>query len=338
MISIIVPIYKVEKYLNNCIESIINQSYKDIEIILVDDGSPDNCPAICDEYAARDNRIKVIHKENGGLMSARQAGLKACEGEYVGFVDSDDWIDRDMYINFADSIEKYHPDLAFCEFYCVLADKNDESRQKAGKEFFTKSDMIKEIYPTLLFRPPYYNFGINPCCWSKVFKKDLLEKNLLKVTTDIRIGEDAAFTYPCILDAQSVAYIDKPLYYYRDNNPGSMTSSYDINLENTILIPYEILKEKFERVDYDFSSQLSYYLLYLVNFVVRNEASAANKKSFSEKVKTFKRFAKDIEITSRIKRLDYSPLPFHTKILAKSLSLKNPFFLYAYSMLLRRFL
>lgn len=101
MISIIVPVYNVEKYLERCIESIVNQTYKDIEIILVDDGSPDNCSVICDRYAEKDNRIKVIHKQNGGLINARKSGLEIAQGDYIGFVDSDDWIEPEMYEYFA---------------------------------------------------------------------------------------------------------------------------------------------------------------------------------------------------------------------------------------------
>ena len=96
LVSVIVPVYKVEKYLDKCIESIVGQTYENLEIILVDDGSPDNCPTMCDEWAQKDSRIKVIHKENGGLSSARNAGLDACTGDYIGFVDSDDWIEPDM--------------------------------------------------------------------------------------------------------------------------------------------------------------------------------------------------------------------------------------------------
>ena len=96
-ISVIIPIYKVEKYLNRCVESVVNQSYQNLEIILVDDGSPDNCPKMCDDWAEKDNRIKVIHKENGGLSDARNAGLKVAMGEYISFVDSDDWIAKDFY-------------------------------------------------------------------------------------------------------------------------------------------------------------------------------------------------------------------------------------------------
>ncbi|HEY8803664.1 MAG TPA: glycosyltransferase, partial [Clostridium sp.] len=97
LISIIVPIYKVEVYIRNCVDSILNQTYKNLEIILVDDGSPDNCGNICEEYSSKDKRIKVIHKKNGGLSSARNAGLDIASGEYIGFIDSDDWIEGDMY-------------------------------------------------------------------------------------------------------------------------------------------------------------------------------------------------------------------------------------------------
>ena len=116
-VSIIVPVYKVEKYLRKCIDSIINQTLKDIEIILVDDGSPDNCGKICDEYAAKDTRIKVIHKENGGLSSARNAGMEVAEGEYIGFVDSDDWIESDMYMTLWQKAKDINADLVNSDYF-----------------------------------------------------------------------------------------------------------------------------------------------------------------------------------------------------------------------------
>ena len=115
-ISVIVPIYNVENYLNRCIDSIINQTYKKLEIILVDDGSPDNCGKICDEYAKKDSRIKVIHKENGGVSSARNAGLNIATGDYIGFVDGDDWIELDMYEYLLGLSIKYKADISRCSF------------------------------------------------------------------------------------------------------------------------------------------------------------------------------------------------------------------------------
>ena len=117
LISIIVPVYDVEPYLRKCIDSILIQSYRDLEIILVDDGSPDNCGAICDEYAEKDKRIKVIHKKNGGLSDARNAGLDIATGEYIGFVDSDDWVMPDMYEYLYKAVKEYDADMSVCGYY-----------------------------------------------------------------------------------------------------------------------------------------------------------------------------------------------------------------------------
>ena len=225
-ISVIVPIYKVEAYLRQCVDSILAQTYTDLDIVLVDDGSTDNCPAICDAYARKDARVQVVHKPNGGLMSARQAGLRVAKGDYVGFVDGDDWIESDMYARFASAIDRYTPDMALCEFYYAFADHNEPSTQHLQRAYYTKAQLAQEIYPTMLYHAPYYSFGINPCCWSKVFKKELLEQCLYPVTPKVKIGEDAAFTYPCLLAAESLAYVDGCLYHYR-NNAQSMTAAFN---------------------------------------------------------------------------------------------------------------
>ena len=124
IISTIIPIYKVEKYLQTCIESVVNQTIKDLEIILVDDGSPDYCPEICDAWAQKDSRIKVIHKENGGLSDARNAGLDIAQGEYISFVDSDDWIAPNMYEIMLEVIEKEHADICACGIMGCYPSKN----------------------------------------------------------------------------------------------------------------------------------------------------------------------------------------------------------------------
>lgn len=113
-ISVIVPVYKVENFLDRCVESIVGQTYENLEIILVDDGSPDNCPSMCDKWAEKDRRIKVIHKENGGVSSARNAALDIVSGDYIGFVDSDDWIDPGMYEFLYENSQKYDADISYC--------------------------------------------------------------------------------------------------------------------------------------------------------------------------------------------------------------------------------
>ena len=147
LISIIVPVYKVEKYLDKCVESIVEQTYKNLEIILVDDGSPDNCSAMCDEWAQKDSRIKVIHKENGGLSSARNAGLDACTGDYIGFVDSDDWIEPDMYEYLLNISMKNNADVSRCEFV-IEAENSDitvDSQNDSELRVLSGDELIIEL-------------------------------------------------------------------------------------------------------------------------------------------------------------------------------------------------
>lgn len=337
MISVIVPIYNIEKFLPQCLDSLIAQSEKALEFILVDDGSTDRCPQICDAYAKKDARIKVIHKQNEGLISARKSGLQAAAGEYIGFVDGDDWIEPDMYAQFAQTIEQFQPDLAICEFYYAYPQKEEKSCQKLTKRCYSKAEFEQQLYPVMLFTERFYCYGINPCCWSKVFKKELLEKRLYPVNPAIKIGEDAAFTYPCLLDAQRVAYVDRALYHYRINE-ASMTKAYDPELENTILLAYEILQQAFESAAFDFSEQLQYYLLSLVNGVIRNEANASNQKTDAQIMRTLRRFTDRADVRRAAKQADGALLPFHTKLVVHFLSTGNVFMLYLYSKVLRRFL
>ena len=150
MFSIITPIFKVEQYLRDCVESLINQTYQDIEIILVDDGSPDHCPKICDEYAKKDSRIKVVHKENGGLVSARQAGALKVTGKYMINVDGDDWISLDYCEKMMTIIERYHPDIVMCGHYKVYEDREEKCSLPNRYGYYNRKAIEKEILPTLL--------------------------------------------------------------------------------------------------------------------------------------------------------------------------------------------
>lgn len=335
MISVIVPIYNVEQYLVKCLDSLMAQSCKDLEIILVDDGSPDNCPAICDEYAQKDSRFKVVHKQNGGLISARQAGLQLAKGEYIGFVDGDDWIEPDMFEEFSDVIGKYNPDMAVCQFFYSYPDREEKSNYNLTNEFYTKQQIQTDIIPTMLFNGTYFHFGVYPNCWSKVYKKELLKANLMCVDTRTTIGEDTSFTYPCIMDANSICFVDKALYHYRINQQ-SMTKKYDAKLKDIILLPYEVLKNK--SADFDISNQLNYYLLYLVNFVVRNEANANNPNSAKDKKAVLGEFTKNSMIKNAVKCTNASVLPVQTKIIRFCLVNGLTNILYLYTKVLKRFM
>ena len=337
MISIIVPIYKVEKYLCQCVDSIINQTYKNIEIMLVDDGSPDGCPEICDKYASEDSRVKVVHKLNGGLISARKAGVEASNGEYVCFVDGDDWIEPDMYEHIADAIERTNADCVITQFYYSYPDKEQKSDYKLIEKLYNRDDIEKEIFSTMLFDNKYYKFGIFPNCWTKVFRRELLEKHLMDADDRLRLGEDIAFTYPCLMECQTIAFVDKALYHYRIN-PESMTKAYDDKLQDIYLLPYKALAEKSSELGVDLSKQLPYYLLYLVNFLIRNEANADNPKSKTQQKTILDSVLNNENVTMAIRKIDISLLPVHTKLLCLSLKKRSMLMLNIYIKLLRRFI
>ena len=184
LISVIVPVYKVEAYLNKCIDSIISQTYKNLEIILVDDGSPDNCPKICDEYAKKDKRIKVIHKKNGGLSDARNNGLRIATGKYIGFVDSDDYIDDGMYEYLYSLIKKYDADISTCGYRNFGEYEYDDLVPKE-EMCIDKIEALKKLSEDAIVK----NYA-----WNKLYKKELFIDNNIEYPVGV-IMEDVATTY-----------------------------------------------------------------------------------------------------------------------------------------------
>jgi glycosyltransferase involved in cell wall biosynthesis len=151
LISVIVPVYKVEKYLPQCVDSILAQTYRNLEIILVDDGSPDSCPKICDEYAKKDGRVRVIHQKNAGVSAARNAGLDCAQGEYIGFVDWDDWIDAAMFQRLLALLKTYHTSIAICSFTQYIHSRNENKvlerspKRQIPKGVVTSDEAIQKI-------------------------------------------------------------------------------------------------------------------------------------------------------------------------------------------------
>ena len=215
LISVIVPVYKVEDYLDRCIESIVNQTYTNLEIILVDDGSPDNCPTLCDEWANKDDRIKVIHKENGGLSDARNAGLAIATGEHIAFVDSDDWIDINYISYLFDALVKNNADIAVCN-YCETYDDNIKTTSNNYRiQTFDNYETMKNQSESNYFKA---------VVWNKLYKKSLLVPNSFKVG---KYHEDEFFTYKILAKSAKVVHIDSELYFYYQRN-GSIINSYSI--------------------------------------------------------------------------------------------------------------
>lgn len=215
-ISIIVPIFRVEKYIKRCIDSILAQSYKNLEIILVDDGSDDACPSICDAYMIKDKRIKVIHKNNGGLSSARNAGLSIATGDFIGFVDSDDWIHQNMYaILHKALIENNDCQIAECKYQVVTKEAKNVMCDEYTVTKCNKNVMIKKF-----FRVNGNNY--NPSVCAKLIRKNILDKFYFVDT----VNEDWEATYEWYKRSSCVAVIDLQLYYYFFNCNGIVNSKF----------------------------------------------------------------------------------------------------------------
>lgn len=223
LFSIVVPIYKVEKYLNQCVDSILTQSFTDFELILVDDGSPDNCPKICDEYAEKDNRVKVVHKNNGGLVSARKAGLEIAEGEYIVNIDGDDYIKQGYLQEFATAIKQRNADVVCVSYVEECEGIEKDNDQLVGLEgFYDREKIEKEIFPFLLKDINGKSFPSTICM--KAFNKTLFTPIQMSVYDSIVMGEDYACVKPCIYLANSIFISNKCLYGYR-LNPKSITKN-----------------------------------------------------------------------------------------------------------------
>lgn len=224
MISIIVPIYNKEKYLNKCLDSIVNQTYKDLEIILVDDGSTDNSPAICDEYQKNDERIIVIHKPNGGLSSARNTGLNNAHGDYITFIDSDDYIELDTFEAVVKAINDT-VDVVLIREKMVDLDGNIiriEGNTPTNKLYYKDQKFLADLI---------IKKQLTGCC-DKIFKKEILES--IKFEENRHHGEDLLFNVEALRNIKTVAYVDSIKYSYVSNMDSITHSSFNSHSTDNI--------------------------------------------------------------------------------------------------------
>lgn len=210
MISIIVPIYKVEPYLKQCVDSILNQTYLDLEILLIDDGSPDRCGEICDEYAKKDKRIRVFHTENRGLSAARNLGIQKSTGIYLGFVDSDDWLEKDMYEALLNRIVETQADISGCGFYTEFATKSIVSRLK------------ETVYSGIESEIALLDGKVSNYVWNKLYRREVF---LTVSFPEGRNFEEMSSMHRIMNVAGKVADISCPKYHYRIR-PESITKTY----------------------------------------------------------------------------------------------------------------
>lgn len=272
LISIIVPVYKVERYLKKCLDSLIKQTYRNIEIILVDDGSPDSCPQLCDKYAQNDSRIKVIHKQNGGLSSARNAGLKIVSGDFVSFVDSDDWVNDNYIETLYLTQNKFDADLVIAEHQNVYEERtcSKSARQNNFTEKINRKESLKRLFCE---NNPSYTVA-----WGKLYRKQLLENFYFP---NGKFHEDEFTTFLLFHKTNNICYTNAALYNYRQRTDNITSTQHPLDLLEAFENQYLFFKDKRE---YDFQAILLQHLCWQILYAFTIFKTENQIKRLQEKI------------------------------------------------------
>lgn len=261
----------MEEHLELCVNSIITQTCPDLEIILVNDGSTDSSPQICEEFNKKDPRIKVIHQTNGGVSAARNSGIAAATGGYITFVDSDDWLHQDMYLNITGVLERYpQTDVIMCDFLTVKNNAEQQITSQLREGLYTKSDIIREIYPTLLVSEDFGRLPIVSAC-TCIFKRNFILKNDIQFDESLRYSEDYLFMADVMVQCESYFYLKNYFGYHYRQYEESRSKKYQPEWWATLVSLYNKLKKLLAgSKEYDFTRQLKLQLIHSVLFVTNN--------------------------------------------------------------------
>lgn len=318
-VSVIVPVYNVEKYLDQCVCSLLHQTLRNVEIILVDDGSTDSSGKICDKYANQYTRVKVIHQENGGLGLARNSGLEIASGEYIGFVDSDDFVFVDMFQRLYNHAKKYNADISYGKSKRFIHEKEvvnfvpDESETKLWNE--------KEIRNYLLDRiglPPVFTednfFGASVCLG--IFKHSIIKENKLCFVSERQfIAEDIIFDIDIIPYCERIVHCEDQLYFYR-YNPVSLTTSYNPErFDKNVILYHEMYRRLLDNYKSEecFNSMSRYFLTF-TRVAIIQEIVHLKRNGYVKARKQVKKICCNSELCRILDKYEYKKLPLKLKI------------------------
>lgn len=286
LVSIIVPVYKVQQYIHRCIKTLCEQSLKDIEIILVDDGSPDDCPSICDYYAEKDKRIKVIHKVNEGLGYTRNCGISIATGKYIAFVDSDDFVSTNMYQILFEKAEATHSDVVFCNALYILPSGKEIPLTDFTSEHLYDGTQIKEIRKSFITSNTSIGKIISNTVWHGIYRTSLIKKNNIKFVSEREFpSEDRIFHLMLFEYVKSVVFIPDYLYYYCNNSQSIVNTfifkKYELlNAERIKIISLFSSNKCTEDINAAYINQVFYYIKTLLRS--RSITSKDKKKRIFE--------------------------------------------------------
>ena len=288
-ISVIIPIYNMEKHLENCIDSVLKQTLKDIEVILINDGSTDNSLSICNSYKKMDKRIKVINKCNSGVSSARNDGIKNSLGKYVTFIDSDDWIEKDMLQSLYEQAERNNCDMCLCNYILQFKDRSENIELEVGKSNIIEKEILTDlILPFVGPEKVGENFNIagfrSP--WGKLYKRSIIEENNIRFDDKLSIGEDVIFNLEFLANSKKVSHV-RDFFYHYIQHEDSILNRYKVNywdICNSYINKIENFLYKKELILLS-EQRLCIEKLNSIILCIRNECSRQNRKKLYEKIR-----------------------------------------------------
>lgn len=290
-LSIIVPIYNAEQYLSLCIDSILSQELTEYELILVNDGSKDKSGKICEEYRKQYSNIIYICQENAGVVNARIAGIKAAKGQYIGFVDADDWIDKDYFQRMLKVAREYSLDVV-CSKYLESNEINELEAPDQHASGYYSGKKLDQLKQNMMYKRPFYSFGIYPSLWSKIIKREYLVKWQMKVPQSITLGEDAAVFYPLMLkECRNVYIINENHGYHYRQTPDSMVHKFNRKLSKNVMELMTYFDQIFENEDKSFLKQKRFYYFMLIKWCIGNELNSRERtRQIISNIKIFRHF------------------------------------------------
>ena len=324
LVSVIIPVYNVEQYLHRCVDSVLNQTLQDLEIILVDDGSPDQSPVFCDQYAARYSNVKVVHKENGGLASARNAGMRIAEGKYIFFLDSDDWLDPDGLQLLYETAEREQVD--FVRFRAIHTGWPGRPEHIPGtlepirelvSGYYDRQRILKEVYPRLLATSELTMGSIVGACGA-LYNHSFLIKYNLWFYEIVKFSEDQIFSACVVRAASNFVYIGTPCVYHYCYNPSSISKSFREGRWNSCKETIRLVEEEFSHdTEYDFSLQLNWLRWFCVLLALNERKYISSAKDKTEYCKSVLRDPVIKDYHLKIKGIHVSRKQFILLVLIK---------------------
>ena len=332
VVSVVLPIYNVEKYLSRCLESVVNQSYRKLEIILVDDESPDKCPEICDKWAAKDSRIKVIHKKNGGLGHARNTGIENATGEYICFVDSDDYIASDTIEKAYEAVKKENADIGIFGFLTV--DKNGNVTNvitpKTKCQKYVDEKVLTVFLPDLISWNPDNGVAtdLRMSAWTALYSMELIQRNSWRFVSEREIiSEDVYSLLDLYRNVKTVVVIPEAFYFYCENET-SLTHSYKKDRYNRIKHFYKACIDRCEKLEYSKEVKRRMAYPFTANSIAAMKMIAISDLSNTEKKKMISDIVNDETMQNVVNQMNLKKESIARKILFLSMKHRMTFICY----------